>query len=299
MTTRFALPVASILVCSLSFGFGEDQNPREKTINIEGRPWDIQKSKSVLVALLKSEDPKDRTTALNVLRRDLELLTDDHGNLDEALRKSLASCYNRLPPFPSGTRISKTNVLEITGSDKVFAFCVLLRCGGEEGLAAIKSALNGDDPLMKEIAEKLRVLADGDLFLAKNHTETSGGMPPVKRASEEALTDLANRTARAIIGPTSEEKKAALKDIKARRKELRTTENRNIRDFLVSILKAQVIVEKNPSVLADIVESVAVIDEKQAALQYLNTLIENPKTPLFLKSHARFLGVSIEQGVFR
>lgn len=300
MTTQSTLLVASTFLCALIVGFREAQDISHQTINIQGQSLSLQEGKESLVSLLKSDDPKDRTTALDVLRRDLALVIDEHGQLHAAVRMALAECYHRLPPFPSGTRICETNVLEITRSAKVFALCTLARCGGEEGQEILNSALQGEDPIMKKIAEKQKqILASAALPLTKACPEAGVDTSAGRRVTDEPVTDLTNRIARTFADQSPEKKKAVLRDIKTRRKELGTADRRQLRDVVVSTLKAQVAVEKNSSVVEDIVTTVAAIEERQAAVSYLKTLIQNPKTSRLLKSHARYLCDAIEQGVFR
>lgn len=293
--------VFSAIAVEVTMGHDERQTPGpEDAVHSSGSALDHPGTKERMLSLLKSNNAADREAAMDVLREGLALVMDDDGQLDPSVRNALSECYRRMPSFPTGTRIAGTNVVGITRNPKVFALWILVSCGGDEGRQILDAALRGDDLVMKEIAYKLKqLLSDPSLKPAKIRSGHVLDIPEESRARDVPLTDLTNRMATAFVGQSAANKRALLRDIRARRKELGAADSREVRKALVATLKQHLAAERAPSVLEDILATVVALEERQAAVSYLNAIIEDPVTSLFLKSHARYLRDAVEQDVFR
>lgn len=292
---------AFALCVALGSGCTNGQALTEPTvIRIRGEALSLSAGQAALVAMLEAEEPERRDEGLKTLDENLRWLIGKDGLLLPEVRKALATCYSRFPPFPHGMQLTKANAMEILGGGKVCAFTLLAQRGGDEGQALMKAALEGDDVLMREIALKVRELPGG---------VSSGGAIPDKAnrgpdfapqvGDHESIASLAGRVLEVLGTGTPESKQQALLALRRRRAELRSDASKQLRQDVVAAIKRRIALESNGDTAEDMLTAITALDESEAAAKYLSEFADNPKMPRYLRSCARHLGESLKLGSFR
>ena len=301
MRTLAGSVTAFALFFGLGVGCANGQAANERAvIHIRGEVLSLSAGQAALVAMLEAEEPERRDEGLKALDQNLRWLIGKDGLLLPEVRKALATCYSRFPPFPQGTQLTKANAMEIFGGGKVCAFTLLAQRGGEEGQALMKAALEGDDTLMREIALKVRELPGGvpSGGLTPGNANGAPDFPP-EVGDHESIASLAGRVLEVLGAGTPESKQQALLVLRRRRVELRSDASKQLRQDVVAATKRQVVDRKDAEAAMDMLTAIADLDEKEAAAKFLSEFADNPKMPRYLRSHARYVGETLALGVFR
>ena len=251
-----------------------------------------------VVTLLQSPADTDISLAKDILTKDPRRFVDSNGVLDQGLIDALISCYERLPPFASSFEVTKENSVAVTRSPKVLFFMLLSECGGEKVEGIIQSAAQGDDPVLRKMAE-----TQLDILKQKKSKSLASQQRYSTAASEQepiiAVADLSNYVARVLVTGGIDEKQDAIRKVLAERRQLREAGSRDMRTGIVGVLKGRFSTESNLAVREDILTAIANLDDTASADAFLQSVINDSNVPSFLRNQAKYIREALAAGVFR